>query len=259
MKNTSATTLVDLGFKAVADHKERGFRINRRGFKTLLAVLFWLVSTLHVSAQKATVLEAFSRHGIDVNILDPNCIQQPDDFAYNLRQATIAGGKETVIDAKFDPSGAKDEQWTVISVNGKSPSKSDINSFRKSQAKPAESSQADDASYRIEKESADYLVVSYKPNAASIPKDAPFMKDCRSYMTINLKNKSLEQVQVLNEKPVKIKMLNADKFEVVTKYNRNEQAKRYFASNQNLVIQARFLGQAVNVQTTTEYSGYSKK
>lgn len=259
MKKTSAMTLTDLGFGAVANDEKKRFELRGNILKTLFALFLWVISTLSVSAQKSAVLDVFSKHGIDAGILDPNYLQQPEDFAYDLRQTTIAGGKETVIEAKFDPAGPKDEQWTVVAVNGKSPSKSDINSFRKNQSKPAESNQADIASYRVEKESSDYLVVSYKPDAASIPRDAAFMKDCRSYLTINLKNKALEQVQVLNEKPVKIKILNAEKFDVVTKYSWNGQAKRYFAMNQNLNILAKFLGQTVTVQTTSEYSGYTKK
>jgi hypothetical protein len=85
------------------------------------------------------------------------------------------------------------------------------------------------------------------------------MKDCRSYMTINLNTKRVEQVQALNEKPVKIKIINVDKLNIVTKYKWDEQAKRYFTISQNLDMQGKFLGQSVPVQTTTEYSNYVKK
>jgi hypothetical protein len=78
-------------------------------------------------------------------------------------------------------------------------------------------------------------------------------------MTINLNTKRVEQVQALNEKPVKIKIINVDKLNIVTKYKWDEQAKRYFTISQNLDMQGKFLGQSVPVQTTTEYSNYVKK
>lgn len=261
MKNTNAMTLAnsEVGTIGVADYKQKKFEVEGRMIKTLLILFILVVSTLHVSAQKTVVLDAFSKHGIDAGILSPANLQEPDDYAFDFRQTTIAANKTTVTIAKFDPSGPKEEQWTVISVNGKSPSKGDISSFRKNKVKEGASGQADDASYKIEKESADYLVVSYKPNATTVSKDAAFMKDCRLYMTINLKSCKLEQVQALNEKPLKIKILNAEKLDLITKYSYNGQAKRYFPVNEDLNIQAKFMGQAVNVQTVTERSNFTKK
>lgn len=226
--------------------------------RTLLVLFILVVSALHVSAQKTAVLDAFSKHNINVGILNPANLQEPDDYAFDLKQTIIAAGKTNVTIAKFNPSGPKEEQWTVVSVDGKSPSKGDINSFRKNKIKQQSSEQGDEASYRIEKESADYLVISYKPDAATVPKDAAFMKDCRLYLNINLKTCKLEQVQAQNEKPVKIKILNVDKFDLVMKYNQND-AKRYFPVNESLNIQAKFIGQAVTVQTLTERSNFVKK
>lgn len=271
MKDTNVMALADLGTGAkpqsagtlrkteAAHNEKKKFELEGRMIKILLALFILMAFSDNVSAQKTAVLNAFSKHGIDAGILSPTNTQEPDDYAFDFKQTTITAGKTNVIVAKFDPSQAKEEQWTVLSVDGKSPSKGDISSFRKNQSKPQSSNQADEASYRIEKESADYLVVSYKPDATVLPKDAAFMKDCRLFMTINLKTKKLEQVQAINEKPVKIKILNADKFDLTIKYTKNEQAKRYFPVVQDLNMQAKFMGQAVSVQTLTEYSNYSKK
>ncbi|MBE9602335.1 hypothetical protein [Pedobacter sp. MC2016-24] len=217
-----------------------------------------VISAITAAAQKSIVLDAFSKHGIDAGMLNADNVEAPADYAYELKQTTITSAKKNTIVAKFDPSAPKEEQWTVVSVDGKSPSKSDINSFRKNQNKQS-TSQPDETSYRIEKETPDYLVVSFKSDPNTLAKDAAFLKDCRQHMTINLKTKKLEQIQGLNEKPVKINILNADKLDLLIKYSRNDQDKRYFPVNQELNIQAKFLGQAVNVQTITEYSNYTKK
>lgn len=227
--------------------------------RTHVMAFLLVIATFTASAQKSTVLNAFSKHGIDAGMLNADNLQQPDDYAFDLKQTTIAAAKQTVIMAKFDPKSPKDEQWTVVSVDGKAPSKSDINGFRKNQNKQAGSNQADEGSYRLEKETPDHLVVSFKQDPGTISKDAAFLKDCRLYMTVNLKTKKLEQVQALNEKPVKINILNADKLELVTTYVRNDQGSRYFPVNQGLNISAKFMGQAVNVQTIIEYTNYNKK
>ncbi|ASZ12586.1 hypothetical protein KTO58_11595 [Chitinophaga pendula] len=234
-------------------------RLQVPGIKQVVALSLLVTSTLTVSAQKSVVLDAFSKYGIDASLLEPTTLQQPTDYAYDLKATSTAAGKQTVTMAQYDPSKPAEERWTVVSVNGQSPSRGEVNSFRKEHAKPASSSRADDASYKIDKETADYLLISYKQDPTSLPKDASFMKDCRMYMTINLKTKKAEQSQVLNEKPVKIKMLTAEKFEIMVKYNWNSEAKRYFTVSEALDMQAKFLGQTANVETASAYSNFAKK
>lgn len=229
------------------------------GMKMLLALFVSVMATFGASAQKAAVLDAFSKNGIDTGMLNSENLQMPKDHSYDLTQTTITAANQKVIMAQFDPSKTKEEQWTVVSVDGKSPYKSDINSFRKNQNKQAGTAQTDDSTYKIEKETPNQLVISYKQNPAPGDKDGAFMKDCRMYMTVNLKTKKLEQVQVLNEKPLKIKIVNAEKFSLVVKYRWNEQSKRYFTVSENLDMVAKFLGQETNVQTISEYSNYAKK
>lgn len=230
----------------------------QNGMKLLLA-LFIVLSAMGVSAQKNAVLDAFAKHGIDAGVLNPENLQLPKNYAYELQQTTITSASQKVIRAQFDPSMPVEEQWTVLTVDGKSGSRSDTNSFRKNQKKDKPMAQTDDATYRIEKETPGQLVISYKQNPNPSDKDAAFMKDCRMYMTINLKTKKVEQVQAINEKPLKIKMLNAEKFDLTIKYSWNEQAKRYFTTTENLDMMAKFLGQATQVQTLSEYSNYTKR
>lgn len=261
---TKTNAMADLKLKIVghkikvASIEETMSGFQNYGVKTLLVVCL-LVASLHVSAQKVAVLDAFSKNNIDESILDPNNLKQPEDFAYELKQKVIAAGKEKTTVATYDPSNPKEEQWTVVSIEGKSPSKSEINSFRKNQNQPDDASKIDDASYKIEKQTSDQLVISYKVDPGTVAKKAAFLKDCRSYMTINLRTKKLEQIQALNEKPVKIAILKADKLDLTLKYTWNDQAKRYVTTTSNLGIQAKFLGQSADIQTISEYSNYTKK
>ncbi|MDR6761983.1 hypothetical protein J2Y38_002194 [Flavobacterium sp. 2755] len=223
-------------------------------------ILFFLVLfTSAVSAQKSKILDTFFKYGIDSSILNPEKIKKPDNFAFDFKQTIITSAKETETIAKFDPSNSGTEPWNVVSIDGKSPSKSEVNSFRKNQRKASAPTSTDDATYKIEKETPDQLVISYKVDPSSLTKENAFVKDCRFYMTINLKTKKLEQVQTLNEKPVKVNILTADKFDIVLKYKWNDQAKQFVPVNENLTMEAKFIGQATNIQTITEYSNYTKK
>ncbi|MCV9929732.1 hypothetical protein OIU83_18875 [Flavobacterium sp. LS1R49] len=225
----------------------------------MVTIFLLMMFTFTASAQKSKVMDAFFKYGIDSSILNLEKTKRPDNYAFNFKQTIITSASEVVTIAEFDPGNSKAGCWTVISIDGKAPSKSAINTFRKNQNKPSPIFQIDDASYKIEKETADQLVVSYKLDPSKITKDNGFIKDCRFYMVINLKSKKLDQIQTLNEKPVKVTILTADKFDLVVKYKWDDQAKQYLPVNEKLHMEAKFIGQATNIETITEYSNYIKK
>lgn len=227
--------------------------------KKFLPLLMLILCGIPALAQKSVVLAAFVKHHIDSNILDPKSRQKPDGYAFDFKYTTITDSKETVALASFDPSKPVEERWTVNSIKGKAPSPSEIKAFRKNHSVPETmTTLADDNSYKIEKENADILVVSYKQNPAMISKEASFMEDCRLYLTINLKTKRLEKVQALNEKPLKIKVFKAEKLDLVVAYTYNEAEKRYFMVSEDLNLMIKMLGQLVTMETLSEYSNYRK-
>lgn len=226
--------------------------------KKLFSILILTASVLSALAQKQAVLDAFSKHGIDPAILEPKIKERPDNYAFDLKYSTITSGKESVTLAKYDPTKAEDDRWTVISVKGKAPSASEIKSFKKNHSKQPVTAKTDDATYLVEKETPDYLVISYKQDPTSIPQEAQFMKDCRQHLTINLKTKKMEKLQSLNEKPLKIKIFNAEKLDLVVKYVWNEKEGRYFTESEDLNLIVKFLGQLAPMETLSEYSNYKK-
>jgi len=222
-------------------------------------LLLLLISSKAI-AQKSVVLEAFGRHQINENILDPKIKQRPEDVAFDYKYTSVANDKEKVTIAKYDPSKAPDERWTVISVNGQGPSAGDIKSFRKDHSQVFNSAgKIDESSMKVEKETADELIVSYKVDAGSLPKASAFLKDCRNHLTINLKTKRLEKLQCLNEIPVKIKILKVQKLDLVIKYAYNEEQQRYLPMSEDLNLIVKFLGQEAPMETISEYSNFSKK
>ncbi|MCD0488062.1 hypothetical protein LPB86_07465 [Pedobacter sp. MC2016-14] len=209
-------------------------------------------------AQKSVVLAAFSKYGIDTSILSPKAKARPENYSFDYKYTTIAGNKETVTVAKFDPSKPENQHWTVISVKGKAPSAGDVKTFLKNHGKSPTLVKTDNQTYRIDQETKDLLVISYKQDPASLTADASFMKDCRLYMTINIKTKRLEKLQSLNEKPLKIKIFNAEKLDLVVKYQYDDNQQRYFPISEDLNLMVKFLGQLSPMETISEYSNYKK-
>jgi len=227
--------------------------------KNFLSLSLLMLSFLSTFAQKSSVISALTKYHIDTNILNAQSKPKLANYSYDLKYTSIGDNKETVTLANFDPSKPEAERWTVISIQGKSPSKSDIATFRKNHIKPsAAAALPDESTYQVEKETPESLVISYKPDPKSIPAEAAFMKDCRLHLTVNLKTKRLEKIESLNEKPLKIKIFNAQKMDLVVTLGYNETEKQYYTVSEDLNLIIKFLGQLVPMETLSEYSNYKK-
>ncbi|PZF71638.1 hypothetical protein [Taibaiella soli] len=227
--------------------------------KKLLLLVPFLAMSGKMIAQKATVVAAFEKYNIDQTILDPSIKKTPDDLSYDYKYTSTANEKQKVTTAKYDPTKPVGNRWILTAVEGKVPTDADIKKFNKDHSKPVPNgSKIDEASMKVEKETPDQLVISYKLDPTGLPSEASFLKDCRNYLTINLQTKRLEQLQTLNEKPVKIKIFNASKLDLVIKYNYNEEMKRYLPQSEDLNLIVKFLGQEAPMETLSEYSNFAK-
>jgi len=217
------------------------------------------VATGNTFGQKSEVLKAFAKYQIDESILDPALKKKPETYSFDLKYTSITSEKEKVTLATYDPSKIEAERWTVVSVDGKTPTSSEIKTFRKEHSQPSRTEgKVDESSYKTEKDDGNYLTVSYKQDPASLPAEASFMKDCRLFLTINVKTKRFEKLEAINEKPLKIKILNAQKLDLAIKFKYDEAEKRYFTESEDLDIIVKFLGNLVPIQTLSEYSNYKK-
>lgn len=231
-----------------------------RTFKRIIGLCAFLIlsaSATQVSAQRSLVTAAVIKYGLDGSFLDPVNLRTPTDRAFALKESTITAGKTKVLEARFDPSSASREQWKVVAVDGKAPSLYETNIFRNIREK-APVDKPDERTYRIDGETADQLVISYKLDAASIPMDALFLKDCRVLLTVDLRTKQLVTLRLVNEKPVKIGPLTAGKFSILTTFTYDSTGRRYLPLKDLLNMEAAFLGKTVTTSVETVYSDYSK-
>lgn len=218
---------------------------------------FLLIASF-ASAQKATVFAAFDKHKINHNVLDPKLKAIPKDLSYDVKEVSVTAGKEQEIQASYDPSQSQENKWTVKSVDGRAPKQSEINTFRNKHAEKENSATIDENTLKVESESGDQLVVSYKLNAAELPKEVAFLKDVRTFLTINTKTGKVEKLHSENEASLKVKFVNVSKLTIDLGYNYSSVFSRYLPVKQDMVMIIKFLGQSVSTETTTYYSNFKK-
>lgn len=210
-------------------------------------------------AQKDVVLTTLAKHNLNESILEEKLREKPTEYSYDLKETVNTEGKEKIILAHYDPSKSEEERWNVISADDRDPTTAEIRRFKKEHGKPATPpAKIDDSSYKIEKEDANNLVISFKLDPASLEKDNAFLKDCRSYLTIDLKSGKLSKAESINEKPLKIKTFNIPRLNTYSDLIWNETEKRYFPKKDNINMVIKLLGQEAETTTIFEYSNFKK-
>ncbi len=210
------------------------------------------------SAQKSTVLSALDKYKIDHSILEPSIKSVPEDLSFDIKNTSVAADREKVYLAHYDASKPEGSRWTVNSVNGAAPSNADINAFLREHKKPAETGKVDENSMKVESDANGKLVVSYKIEATTLPKEMAFIKDMRTELTINTQTKRLESLHSINEKTLRIKILNVDKMDLTLTYRFDNALNRYLPVKQDLNMGIKLLGQFVATENSTEYSNFKK-
>ncbi|MDQ6482041.1 hypothetical protein [Dyadobacter sp. LHD-138] len=210
-------------------------------------------------AQKDVVVNALAKYKLDETILDEKLRLKPTDYSYDLKETVATEGTQKVILGHYDASKSEDDRWTVISSDDQEPSTTEIKRFKKEHGKaPYPPTKIDDSSYKVEKDDAGVLVVSYKVDPASLVADNAFLKDCRLHLTIDTKTSKLIKVESTNEKPLKIKIFNVPVLNSFSELTWNETEQKYFPKKDNINMTIKLLGQEVPTTTILEYSNFKK-
>lgn len=227
--------------------------------KKILFQLILVAISNQTFAQKDVVMKALTKYKLDESILDEKYRLKPTDYSYDLKETVATEGQEKVILASYDPSKKEEDRWTVLSADDQDPSTTEINRFKKEHGKaPYPPVKIDESSYKVEKDDAAILVISYKSDPSSLVADNSFYKDCRTYVTVDLKIGKLTKTEVVNEKPLKIKAFNVPTLNTYSEITWNEKEQKYFPKKDNITMVIKLLGQEITTTTILDYSNFKK-
>lgn len=227
--------------------------------KRILTLALVLFIGQQAVAQKETVVTALAKYKLDEGILDEKLRTKPTDYSYDLKETVATEGVEKVILGHYDASKPEEDRWTVISSDDQDPTTTEIKRFKKEHGKaPYPPAKIDESSYKVEKDDAGILVVSFKLDPASLVADNAFIKDCRSYLTIDTNTGKITKAESVNEKPLKVKTFNVPVLNTYSELTWNEAEKKYFPKKDNISMTIKLLGQEVATTTIMEYSNFKK-
>ncbi len=204
-------------------------------------------------AQKSLVLQTLKKYQVSEEVLKPNLKDNLEKYAHEVERTVTFNDKDKVYISSFDPNKQDTPQWTLVSVNGKSPSKGEQKAFDKEHNQKTDF-KVDDNSYKVAKDDGSTLEITYQYDPTTVDSDHGFFKDCLFTLHINPKTGRLERMTEVNLKDLRIKILKATKLTTEVTYQYIEKDKTYVPVNDRVEVVIKMLGNEMPMITTDKYT-----
>ncbi len=221
-------------------------------YKYIFVFLFVFIS-FNSYSQKSVVLSALAKYNVDTSVLNPNLGANSMNYPYDLKRVVTTEQSEKIYLSSFNPQKTGSERWTLLSVNGKQPSGTDLKNFNK-EHETVFNYKINENTLKVARDDGKILQITYRYDPASIDADHSFLKDCLFTMVINATTGKLQSVLQKNLKDLKIKIVKASKLDGHSDYMYNEKDKKYLPANCEIVVVMKLIGQQVSIITTDTYS-----
>jgi hypothetical protein len=164
-----------------------------------LTFFIFIFSFLSVSGHESDMLGMLNAYEIKSTDYIVNI--QPFSQKYTFKMQTEIPDKQYPVTylAEYDPS--KSPEWNITSWNGKTPGKSQKDVLKHRLEKLAETPVMVDENTLIALQENEYLIVTFKLDASTVPSDYMDLKDCDGKSIINTSTGRLEKTVWENYKP----------------------------------------------------------
>ena len=223
----------------------------------IVFILFSIISG-RATAQNEEILARLKEFKIDEHRLSSNIKEEDAVHAYTLSSLTGSkdGNVETI--AEYNPLQKIGKRWSLLTVNGAAPEKSDIKQFNKLHNPKDKriSGKIDPSSYEIERDDKKFLVVKFRYIKETLPSKFRFLGDCDARVYCKKDVMEVSYAEFTNFRETKVKMFNVKELLVEMYYTYDEESKSYIHEEARLDMTALIFGQEQEVEIINYYSDY---
>ena len=234
-------------------------------FKFFTLVLTLIIASSGVFAQKAVVEEKLKEYGIPQGYFEDNLKQENSNHTFQIgittktSSASTGDTKEVEIGV-FNPKLEEGKRWTLNTVDGNSPTNKQIKHFNKAHnsSDDYDFGEPDDNDWKIIEDNENQLIVEFRYREENLPHKYKYLAGCIGKVFINKMSKRLEKIEFRNDGPIKVRIFNVSKLNMVIYYLYDEETNTYLMEKEDVLMDAKMLGQSVEVEMITEFSDYKK-
>lgn len=226
----------------------------------VIIFVFGLFASPDAFAQKAKVDQKLKEYDIPDDFFMDNLSDENANHSVKLKTTTITSDETKVEEGYFDPTLNDGERWQLISVNGKTPTSKEIKQYHKAHntSEDSDFGAPEDEDWKIIEDNNSELIIEFRYRKENLPHKYKFLAQCIGKVSISKIERRLEKVEFYNTEPVKIKIFNVDKLDMIVFYTLDKETKTYLIEKEDVQMDARILGQTVQIKEINEFYEYKK-
>ena len=229
------------------------------------AVLFILLFAItYVNAQEESAISLLKKYGFTgesvLSILDLSSARYSFKAQSTTTTSTESGGKPSIKEQEysFDSSKKPGERFTLISVNGKTPTKKDYKRFNKQKNQVSESkkTQLSDDDFFVASNDENQVVIGFNIPADKVNPKIAFMAHCNGYITIDKKSKLVTKIQIKSKEAFNIKVFHVTSMLIDIELSYDENSGQYYATKESSETKALVMGSTTTIRTEDIFSDF---
>ncbi len=226
----------------------------------LITIVAIIVTTTNTFSQKAEIEKRLAEYGVSADNMFNGFGVENSNYTCDAKFTEITTDETTVSLASFDPRKPQGSQWTLESINGKAPGNMELKNFNKAHNVMIDNPNGEtyESSWEIIKDDEHFFVVGLKYTKSSLPHKYKFLAKCRAEMYIDKEAKRLYKIRFYNEGDLKFKIFKVIKLDMTVVFVQNAENKTYLIKDEHIVMDAKLLGQVVEIKVINEFFDYKK-
>ena len=226
----------------------------------LITIVAIIVTTTNTFSQKAEIEKRLAEYGVSADNMFNGFGVDNSNYTCDAKFTEITTDETTVSLASFDPRKPQGSQWTLESINGKAPGNMELKNFNKAHNVMIDNPNGEtyESSWEIIKDDEHFFVVGLKYTKSSLPHKYKFLAKCRAEMYIDKEAKRLYKIRFYNEGDLKFKIFKVIKLDMTVVFVQNAENKTYLIKDEHIVMDAKLLGQVIEIKVINEFSDYKR-
>jgi len=233
----------------------------KKPFSFFLLLFFIASNTFAQDKSVVSLLKEYNLLGGEflstINISNVDYSFDALSISKNKQEAT---GHQTQNKREFTFNSRKPlgQKFTLISVDGKTPSKKDIKHFNKEKNSTKEQSKlilAED-NYFIEKNNEEELILGFNIPQEQITSNTAFMAHCTGYIYIDKTSKRINKIVIKSNEAFNLKLFHVTEMNITINIAYNDEYKQYYVSDEDTNMKVLVLGSITDFEIKEVYSNF---
>lgn len=223
-----------------------------------------LLLFLGAFAQSQEIKDKLTSYGIPTDLIVHSFEDENSQYSFEGTETTTTSsstGDETKTNEfEFDPTQDDGEKWKLVKTDRSTPSSKDIKQFDKAHNDKVKELDAEvrDEDWKIIEDNEKEIQIQFRYQADDLPKKYRFLADCNGIVYVSKTEKRLTKLVFTNFQETHLSIFKVTKLNMEIDFHLQEATGEYLIEKESILMDAKLLGQTVEVAMDSVFRNYQK-